>query len=76
MKEIRPHAVKLVDSWAIPDYLLDSALGRWDGRVYERMFEIASQENPLNDTTFNVRWEDEEIVLGSGDRGKGVLAKL
>ncbi|KAK3074212.1 hypothetical protein LTS18_014295, partial [Coniosporium uncinatum] len=29
-EKIRPHAVKLVDSWAMPDYLLDSALGRYD----------------------------------------------
>jgi acyl-CoA oxidase len=33
MGRIRPHAVKLVDSWMIPDYLLDSALGRYDGKV-------------------------------------------
>lgn len=23
MEEIRPHAVRLVDAWAIPDFLLD-----------------------------------------------------
>ncbi|RDI81457.1 hypothetical protein Vi05172_g8527 [Venturia inaequalis] len=28
-EKIRPHAVKLVDSWAFPDYILDSALGRY-----------------------------------------------
>jgi len=33
MLKIRPHAVNLVDSWMIPDYLLDSALGRFDGKV-------------------------------------------
>jgi acyl-CoA oxidase len=30
---IYPHAVRLVDAWSIPDYLLDSALGRADGDV-------------------------------------------
>ena len=34
MAEIRPHAVRLVDAWSIPDYLLESSLGRWDGDVY------------------------------------------
>lgn len=26
MQEIRPHAVRLVDSWSIPDYLLDRSV--------------------------------------------------
>ncbi|KAF2399459.1 acyl-CoA oxidase [Trichodelitschia bisporula] len=76
MIKIRPHAVKLVDGWAIPDYVLDSALGRYDGRVYEDLFDRAHRQNPLNRTTFNVDWQSEEIVLGSGDAGKNILAKL
>jgi len=68
--------VKLVDSWSIPDYLLDSALGRFDGKVYEDLFDRAHRRNPLNRVTFNIDWESEEIVLGSGDAGKGILAKL
>jgi acyl-CoA oxidase len=75
-EKIRPHAVKLVDAWAIPDYLLDSALGRYDGKVYEDLFNRAHRRNPLNNVTFNVDWESEEIVLGSGDEGKQILAKL
>jgi acyl-CoA oxidase len=75
-EKIRPHAVKLVDAWAIPDYLLDSALGRYDGKVYEDLFDRAHRRNPLNKVTFNVDWESEEIVLGSGDEGKPILAKL
>lgn len=76
MQELRPHAVKLVDAWAIPDWLLDSALGRYDGKVYEDLFDRAHRQNPLNDTTFNVDWRSDEIVLGSGDGGKHLLAKL
>merc|ERR1712151_171805 len=34
---IRPHAVPLVDAWNIPDFLLNSCLGRYDGRVYEAL---------------------------------------
>lgn len=75
-EKVRPHAVKLVDSWAIPDYLLDSALGRYDGRVYEDLFDRAHRQNPLNGTTFNVDWRSEEVVLASGDGGKQILAKL
>jgi acyl-CoA oxidase len=74
--KIRPHAVKLVDSWAIPDFLLNSALGRYDGKVYETIYNMAHRQNPLNKTTFNVNWQSEEIVLGSGDGGRHILAKL
>jgi len=76
MEKIRPHAVRLVDSWAMPDYLLDSALGRYDGKVYEDLYDRAHRQNPLNRTTFNVDWKSDEIVLGSGDGGKHILAKL
>ncbi|CAG8038847.1 unnamed protein product [Penicillium nalgiovense] len=76
MARIRPHAVKLVDSWMIPDYLLDSALGRYDGRVYEDLFNRAHRLNPLNRITFNPNYWEDEIVKGSGDNGRGILAKL
>ena len=33
LAEIRPHAVRLVDGWAFPDWQLDSSLGRYDGKV-------------------------------------------
>jgi acyl-CoA oxidase len=75
-EKIRPHAVKLVDSWAMPDYLLDSALGRSDGKVYEDLWDRAHRQNPLNNVVFNVDWESDEIVKGSGDGGKHILAKL
>ncbi|KAK5697184.1 hypothetical protein LTR97_007319 [Elasticomyces elasticus] len=51
LSEIRPHAVRLVDSWAFPDWQLDSSLGRYDGKVYEDMFHRASELNPLNRVT-------------------------
>ncbi|PNS20453.1 Peroxisomal acyl-coenzyme A oxidase 1 [Sphaceloma murrayae] len=66
MGRIRPHAVNLVDAWSIPDYLLDSALGRYDGRVYEDLFHRAHRLNPLNDVTVNPDWRTEEIVMGAG----------
>lgn len=76
MTELRPDAVKLVDAWSIPDFLLNSALGRHDGKVYEELFDMAHRKNPLNQVTFNVDWRSDEIVLGSGDGGRHVLAKL
>jgi len=53
MKEIRPHAVRLVDAWAFPDWQLDSSLGRYDGHIYEDLFLRASEMNPLNDVTID-----------------------
>jgi acyl-CoA oxidase len=53
LDEIRPHALRLVDSWAFPDWQLDSSLGRFDGKVYEDLFRRASEENPVNEFTFD-----------------------
>jgi acyl-CoA oxidase len=75
MTSVRPHAVRLVDSLAMPDYLLDSPLGRSDGRVYEDLFYRAHVLNPLNRVTFNPDYRNPEIVKGSNDGGK-ILSKL
>ncbi|KID84482.1 acyl-coenzyme A oxidase 1 [Metarhizium guizhouense ARSEF 977] len=66
LKEIRPHAVKLVDAWKFSDWQLDSSLGRYDGRVYEDMFHRASEVNPLNDITFDPY--PESSVLFQSDK--------
>ncbi|WPG98072.1 Hypothetical protein R9X50_00085800 [Acrodontium crateriforme] len=77
MAQVRPHAVSLVDSWKIPDFLLDSALGRYDGRVYEDLFNRAHRLNPLNEITFNPYYKNEEIIMGSGGGDvEKLLAKL
>lgn len=41
---IRPQAVALVDGFKLPDYLLNSALGRDDGEVYRALFDFAVRE--------------------------------
>jgi acyl-CoA oxidase len=64
--KIRPHAVRLVDAWSIPDYLLDSALGKADGDVYNALWQKAHLENPLNLQTFNPDFRSEEIIMGEG----------
>lgn len=77
MAEVRPHAVNLVDSWCIPDFLLDSALGRYDGKVYEDLFNRAHRLNPLNKITFNSDYRSEELVRGGdGKELDRILAKL
>eukprot|EP00392_Amoebophrya_sp_AT5.2_P008922 g8950.t1 len=35
----RTDAVPLMDGWNLPDFLLNSVLGRYDGRVYEALYE-------------------------------------
>ncbi|XP_069785100.1 peroxisomal acyl-coenzyme A oxidase 1 isoform X3 [Narcine bancroftii] len=44
---VRPNAVALVDAFDYPDAILSSVLGRYDGNVYEHMFEWAKR-SPLN----------------------------
>ncbi|KAM9296952.1 peroxisomal acyl-coenzyme A oxidase 1 [Gastrophryne carolinensis] len=46
---IRPNAVALVDAFDYSDTQLSSVLGRYDGNVYENMFEWA-KKSPLNET--------------------------
>ncbi|ETK89592.1 hypothetical protein L917_06221, partial [Phytophthora nicotianae] len=47
LKLIRPHAVTLVDGFNFSDHTLNSTLGRYDGNVYEALYESA-QHDPLN----------------------------
>ncbi|PTU17919.1 hypothetical protein P175DRAFT_0504658 [Aspergillus ochraceoroseus IBT 24754] len=62
LDEIRPHAVRLVDAWKIPDWQMDSSLGRYDGDVYPDLFRRASQENPVNDLVFDpYPWNDNVL---------------
>lgn len=70
LKEIRPNAVSLVDAFHLPDFYLNSALGRYDGKVYETMCEWAERE-PLNQVTLDVNIEsdvlfrEEDLTLSS-----------
>lgn len=62
LKEVRPHAVRLVDAWGFDDWVLDSSLGRADGKVYEDMFHRASELNPLNDITVDP-YPDSDVLF-------------
>ena len=76
LEEIRPHAVRLVDSWKFPDWQLDSSLGRYDGKVYEDMFYRASQLNPLNDLIFDSDPNSEALIRKDLRVAPDVKAKL
>ncbi|XP_029359037.1 peroxisomal acyl-coenzyme A oxidase 1 isoform X4 [Echeneis naucrates] len=49
LSQLRPNAVALVDAFDIRDKKLNSVLGRYDGNVYEHLFEWA-RRSPLNST--------------------------
>lgn len=51
---IRPDAVALVDAFDFQDVTLGSVLGRYDGNVYENLFEWA-KKSPLNKTEVKKR---------------------
>lgn len=44
---LRPNSVGIVDGFDHEDVVLNSTLGSYDGRVYERLFAEA-QKSPLN----------------------------
>ncbi|XP_076089125.1 peroxisomal acyl-coenzyme A oxidase 1-like [Mytilus galloprovincialis] len=46
---IRPNAVALVDAFDIPDQVLQSCLGRYDGQVYQALYDYAKMA-PMNQT--------------------------
>lgn len=51
MEDIRPHAVRLVDSFALPDYLLD----RWAKQYYhERLLTFAVQWVDMMDVCMRI----------------------
>lgn len=74
LKDVRPHAVRLVDSWAISDFQLESSLGRYDGKVYEDMFARASQLNPLNDVVVDPYPANDTLIRTI--KGRHIDSKL
>ena len=59
---IRPDAVGLVDAFGFDDEQLKSTLGRYDGKVYEAIYEEA-RLSPLNQSPKMVGWEALSPVL-------------
>lgn len=55
-RKLRRNSVALVDSFGYEDYLLNSAIGRRDGNVYQALLE-AAQSSPFNKTQEGPGWE-------------------
>lgn len=62
LSELRPDAVALCDAFGFEDSALDSTLGRFDGAVYEAIYEEA-KKNPLNQSDTMLGWEDFSQIL-------------
>ncbi|KAM0750790.1 acyl-CoA oxidase [Meredithblackwellia eburnea MCA 4105] len=75
LAELRPQAVPLVDAWGLPDYQINSALGRYDGDVYPNLIKFAQAE-PLNAVKFNITADDPELVVGPELRDSSRSSKL
>ena len=58
--KLRPDVVALVDAFAHDDYALNSAIGSYDGDVYNRLLAMA-KSNPFNATEEGPAWQD---ILG------------
>jgi len=53
LSDIRPNAVTLVDAFDFPDELLCSVLGRYDGQVYENLYNWAAKSR-LDKTSVSI----------------------
>merc|ERR1712137_126109 len=62
LDRIRPDAVGLVDAYGFDDEQLKSTLGRYDGNVYEAIYE-AAKISPLNQSPKMIGWESLSKVL-------------
>ena len=40
VKEVRIDAISYVDAWDFPDHSLNSAIGRYNGNVYETLYNL------------------------------------
>ncbi|CAM0139574.1 unnamed protein product [Umbelopsis sp. WA50703] len=71
LEKVRPNAIALVDAFGLPDFLLQSALGDSQGRVYERMTSMAEME-PLNHKAVHDRYDDviRPLIYAGKDRWK------
>ncbi|KAJ1733999.1 fatty-acyl coenzyme A oxidase, partial [Coemansia biformis] len=50
--EVRADAVPLTDAFGYSDYIINSPLGRFDGNVYEKYFELVTGLNPPKPTPY------------------------
>ncbi|KAJ2913498.1 hypothetical protein MD484_g6924, partial [Candolleomyces efflorescens] len=71
-EELLPEAIGLTDAFGFTDWELDSALGVYDGKVYEALWNRA-QQDPLNKTQVPVAYEQSiRPMLLRGQRQAGI----
>lgn len=44
--QLRPHIIPLTDSFMMSDMMINSAIGNYDGNIYNNYFKIVNQNNP------------------------------
>ena len=63
LADLRPNAVALVDAFDFPDAVLDSVLGRWDGQVYQALYDFAL-DSSMNEKQVSEVAKKEHSILG------------
>ena len=71
---IRVDAVAIVDSFDFSDHYLNSALGKWDGNVYDTLYTWARTANPMNDS--DIAPGVERILLPIMKNGRKLAEQL
>ena len=74
---IRPNAVALVDAFDYSDFILKSALGRFDGNVYPAIME-ASKKDPMNRNDIGPGYEEhlKRLIAGGVGVYTGTASRL
>lgn len=66
LTELRPNAVALVDGFDYPDRMLNSCLGRYDGQVYDALFDYAKSSS-LNKQEVSLNSEHNRFTAVKND---------
>ena len=72
LAEIRPDAAALTDAWDFSDFVLQSAIGRYDGDVYPALMASA-QRSVLNRASTGPGWAENQRALESGELAEAGL---
>jgi acyl-CoA oxidase len=75
LKQIRPDVISLVDAFDFSDHLLNSALGRFDGKVYKALYDWA-QESPLNESEVPEAVKKYLLPIMQDDRPVQITSKI
>lgn len=65
---LRPNAVALVDSFDFPDRILNSCLGRYDGQVYDALYEYAKSSSLNQHQVSGDHCVGSDWLIGGQDR--------